>query len=95
MLTIAVRVRPGSSRTRVGGSYPGAYGAALVVAVHAPPVDGRATEAVLQALAEALQVRPATLSVRAGATARDKLVAVADPPDDLAQRVARLRDVVR
>jgi uncharacterized protein len=92
MTTIAVRVKPGSSRIRVGGRYDGPHGAALVVAVTAPPVDGRATEAALRALATALGVKPATLSVRAGTTSRDKVIAVTDAPADLQDRVARLRD---
>ena len=89
---VPVRVKPGSSRTRVGGRYDGPNGAALVVAVHAPPVDGRATDAALAALADALGLRRATLSLRSGATGRDKIIAVTDAPPDLADRVARLRD---
>jgi len=92
MATIAVRVKPGSSRVRVGGRYDGPLEPALVVAVTAPPVDGRATEATLRALAAALRVKPATLSVRAGTTSRDKVIAVTDAPPDLQDRVARLRD---
>jgi uncharacterized protein len=91
--TIVVRVKPGVSRARVGGRYDGPLGPALVVAVTAPPVDGRATSAVLLALAEALGLRPRALSLRSGAASRDKLIDVADPPPDLADRVARLRDV--
>ena len=94
MATIAVRVKPGSSRVRVGGRYDGPHGAALVVAVTAPPVDGRATQATLRALAAALGVKPATLSVRAGTTSRDKVIAVTDAPPDLQDRVARLRDAL-
>lgn len=88
--TVAVRVRPGASRTRVGGQYPGPWGPALVVAVSAPAVDGRATEATRQALAVALGVRPAQLRLRAGATSRDKVFAVDRPPADLADRVRAL-----
>jgi hypothetical protein len=92
MATIAVRVKPGSSRVRVGGRYDGPHGPALIVAVTAPPVDGRATEATVRALAAALGVKRATLSVRAGTASRDKVIAVIDAPPDLAERVARLRD---
>lgn len=91
--TIAVRVRPGASRTRVGGRYDGPYGPALLVAVDAPPVDGRATEAVVRAVARALGLRTRDVTLRTGSTSRDKLLAVADPPDDLPDRVAALRDV--
>jgi uncharacterized protein len=92
VFTVAVRVRPGSSRVRVGGRYDGPHGPALVVAVTAPPVDGRATEAAIRALAVALEIKRATLSLRSGATGRDKIIAVTDAPSDLAERVARLRD---
>jgi uncharacterized protein YggU (UPF0235/DUF167 family) len=90
--TIPVRVRPGASRTRVGGRYDGPYGPALLVAVSAPPVDGRATEAVLRAVAEALGLRTRDVTLRAGTTSRDKLLAVTTADPELASRVAALRD---
>ena len=90
--TVPVRVRPGASRRHVGGRYPGPLGDAVVVAVTAPAVDGRATDAALRAVAEALGLRPGQLSLRSGATSRDKLFAVDDPPPDLAARFAALLD---
>jgi uncharacterized protein len=90
MVTIAIRVKPGAARTAVGGAYDGPFGPALVVAVHEPPVDGRATKAALRALAAAIDIRPARLTLKAGAASRDKLVLVEDPPEDLAERVAAL-----
>ncbi|MET7393224.1 DUF167 domain-containing protein [Dactylosporangium sp. NPDC005572] len=90
MVTIAIRVRPGASRTAVGGSYPGPYGPALIVAVGARPVDGQATEAALRALADAIRVRPSALRLKAGAASRDKLVELDDPPAGLDERVAAL-----
>ena len=90
VVLVPVRVKPGGSRTAVGGSHPGRYGPALIVRVNAPAVDGRATEATLRAVAQALGVRPATVSLRSGATSRDKVLAVADPPADLSTRIAAL-----
>lgn len=89
--TFPVRVRPGSSRTSVGGSYDGPYGKALVVAVNAPAEKGRATEAALRATAKALGLRRDAVVLRSGAQSRDKLFAVVDPPPDLAERLAALR----
>jgi uncharacterized protein len=90
--TVAVRVKPGASRTRVGGRHDGPYGPALVVAVSAPAVDGRATEAARRALAEALGLRRADVVLRTGAASRDKLFTVAGAPADLDARVRALRE---
>jgi uncharacterized protein YggU (UPF0235/DUF167 family) len=76
----------------VGGCVPGPHGPALVITVNAPPVDGRATEAARRALADALEVRPAGVTLRSGAASRDKLFRIDDPPPDLATRLSRLRD---
>ncbi|WFE41433.1 DUF167 domain-containing protein [Micromonospora sp. WMMD998] len=91
-LTVAVRVKPGAARARVGGRFDGPHGPALVVAVHAPAVDGRATEAARRALADALGVRPAAVSLRSGVASRDKLFLVERPTDGLPEVLRRLRD---
>ena len=88
--TLAVRVRPGASRTRVGGRYGEGADAPLLVAVTARAVDGAATEAVLVAVAEALGVRPRQVGLLRGATSRDKLLEIRQPPADLAARIAAL-----
>ena len=89
--SVAVRVRPGAGRDRVGGRYDGPHGPALIVAVAAPAVDGKATEAVRRALADSLGVRPADVALRIGATSRDKVFTVAGG-DEIAARLAVLRD---
>ncbi|MDT0165661.1 DUF167 domain-containing protein [Actinotalea sp. AC32] len=83
---VAVRVRPGASRTRVGG----AHGDRLVVAVTARAVGGAATDAALAAVAEALGVRRRQVALVAGATSRDKVVAVDAPEVDVDRIVERL-----
>src|SRR3954452_20267174 len=90
-LSVPVRVRPGAGRTRVGGRYDGPHGAALIIAVSAPAVDGKATEAVRRALAGSLGVRAADVALRIGATSRDKVFTVAGG-DDVVARLAVLRD---
>ena len=67
-----VRVRPGASRTAVGGSYDGV----LVVRVQERAVDGAATTAVLRAVAEAFGVRRADVTLVSGATSRTKVLEV-------------------
>jgi uncharacterized protein YggU (UPF0235/DUF167 family) len=90
-LSVAVRVRPGAGRNRVGGRYDGPHGPALIVAVAAPAVDGKATEAVRRVLAEALGLRRGEVALRLGATSRDKVFTVPGG-DEILARVATLRD---
>ncbi|MEV6300945.1 DUF167 domain-containing protein [Actinoplanes sp. NPDC051861] len=92
MESVVVRVRPGAGRTRVGGRYEGPHGPALIIAVGAPAVDGKATEAARRALAEALGVRPAEVALRIGATSRDKVFTVSGPASRWKQRYVSLRD---
>lgn len=87
--SVVVRVRPGAGRTRVGGRYEGPHGPALIVAVGAPAVDGKATEAVRQALAAALGVKAREVVLKVGATSRDKVFTVGG---DVGERLAALRD---
>ena len=89
---MAVRVKPGASSARVGGCFDGPHGPALVIAVHEPAVDGRATEAARRALAAALGVRRSEVALRAGAASRDKLFLVDRPSPDLSEVLCRLRD---
>jgi uncharacterized protein YggU (UPF0235/DUF167 family) len=88
---IAIRVRPGASRTEVGG----AYGDRLVVAVSARAVGGAATEAALVAVAKAFGVRPARLSLVQGRTSRDKVVEISPAGSDEGARLdARLTELL-
>lgn len=72
VVRVTIRVKPGASRSRVGGDHDGA----LVVAVTARAVDGQATEAALALLAKALGVRRRDVILHKGATSRTKVVEV-------------------
>ena len=91
-LILAVRVKPGAARPRVGGRYDGAHGPALVVAVSAPAVGGAATEAARRAIADAFRLRRATVELLTGRASRDKVFVVDPAPADLPDRIAALRD---
>ncbi len=71
-LTLRVRVQPRASRNALGGEREGA----LVVRLTAPPVDGRANEALVRILADALGVAPSAVRLVRGDSGRDKLVAI-------------------
>jgi uncharacterized protein YggU (UPF0235/DUF167 family) len=85
---ITVRVKPGSSRAKVGGRHGDA---SLIVAVTAKAVDGAATEAVLRAVADALGLPRRALRLVLGATSRDKVLEVAaESAAGVADRVEQL-----
>jgi hypothetical protein len=87
---ILVRVKPGASRTQVGGRYDGPSGAALVVAVAARAVEGQATKAVLVAVADALGVRRSAITLVHGTTSRDKLLEVVGDEAEIGSRLKQL-----
>lgn len=89
-MRILVRVKPGASRTAVGGRYDGPSGAALVVAVSARAVEGQATKAVLQAVAQALGVKRSAVTLVRGATSRDKVLEVAGREAEIEPKLKQL-----
>ncbi|HPB73148.1 MAG TPA: DUF167 domain-containing protein [Phycicoccus sp.] len=75
-MRVTVRVRPGASRTCVGGRYGLEDPPVLLVAVQARAVAGAATKAVLRAVAEAFGVPTRGVRLVAGATSRTKVLEV-------------------
>ncbi len=89
-VNVAVKVQPRARRPGVQGAAPTADGPRLRIAVSEPPEDGRANRAACAALAGALRVAPSTVSVTAGAGAREKLLFVSGDPNVLGPRLAAL-----
>lgn len=85
-----VRVRPGARRDQVGGCWAGPRGEALIVAVSAPAVEGKANEAVRRALAEAFGVRRSAVRVVAGERGRDKIIELSPAPEQASERFSVL-----
>jgi uncharacterized protein (TIGR00251 family) len=70
--TVSVRVQPGAKRDAVTGL----HGDALKVALSAPPVDGKANEALIAFVAERVGLPRARVSLVAGMTSRSKVLRV-------------------
>ena len=83
-LTIDILVVPRASRTTVGPM----VGDRLRVAVTAPPVDGEANAAVIDALAEAFGVRRAAVTIVRGERGRRKTIRIEGATSALLQRLA-------
>ena len=69
---LRLRVAPGSRRPGVAGK----HGDAWKVRVAQPPEDGRANDAVVVLLAEALGLPRSAVSIVSGHSGRDKIVAL-------------------
>ena len=73
---LTLHVQPGAKRNAVIG----VHGDALKVAVSAPPVEGKANEAIQRFIASALGVPASALTLVAGATSRRKVLAISGVP---------------
>ena len=83
-LTFDIQVVPRASRTAVGPL----VGDRLRVAVTAPPVDGAANAAVIEALADAFGVRRAAVTIVRGERGRRKTVSIAGAARAVLDRLA-------
>lgn len=87
-VTIAIRVTPRARRQGIGEIAHEADGARVIkVSVTAPPVDGKANDAVFSLLAKAWAVPKTSLSITSGATSRRKTIHAAGEPEDLFRRL--------
>lgn len=68
----AVRVVPRASKNEIAGQ----VGDAIKVRLTAPPVEGKANEALIAFLAQELGVRKSQVEIVAGETSRNKVICV-------------------
>ena len=72
---LAVRVTPRSSKDEI---FEVLSDGTVKVHLMAPPVEGKANEALIKFMAKVLDIAPSRLEVVAGASGRDKLISVVD-----------------
>lgn len=72
ILTLTLHVQPGAKRTEVAGL----HGEALKIRLAAPPIEGRANEALLKFIAGAFAVPLRQVELKQGGQSRHKVVAV-------------------
>jgi hypothetical protein len=85
---VDVWVVPRASRSSLGPAEPARD--CLRVAVHAPPVDGAANDAVREALAKGLSVAKSQVRLLRGETSRKKTLLVQGEPAGLLARLQEL-----
>ena len=72
-VSLAVRAQPGAKKTAVVGVYGEGATAQLKVAVHAPPLEGRANAALLPFIAEMFGLSKSAVEMVSGETSRSKV----------------------
>jgi len=72
VLTLTLHIQPGAKRTEVAGL----HGEALKIRLAAPPIEGRANEALLKFIAESFDVPLRQVELKQGGQSRHKVLAV-------------------
>jgi uncharacterized protein (TIGR00251 family) len=89
-ITLTLHIQPGAKRSEIAGL----HGEALKIRLAAPPVEGKANEALLRFIAEQFAVPLRNVELLRGAQSRHKTVKVSGSsvlPESLAD-VARTRE---
>jgi hypothetical protein len=71
-VTFAVKVHPRARKNAITG----VVGAALKLALTAPPVEGRANQAVIEFFAELFEIPRSSVTIASGETSRNKVVRI-------------------
>jgi len=71
-ITLTLHIQPGAKKTE----FAGLHGDALKIRLAAPPVDGKANEALLRFLAEVLDLPKSAVTLKSGQTSRRKVLEV-------------------
>jgi len=88
-VTLAVRAQPGAKKTAIVGVYGEGDAAQLKIAVQAPPVEGRANEALIAFVAELLGVSKKSVELVGGELSRSKVFVIRGATLEKAQLLLR------
>jgi uncharacterized protein (TIGR00251 family) len=72
-VTLAVRAQPGAKKTAIAGVYGEGATAQLKIAVQAPPLEGRANEALIAFLAQRFGLPKSAVKLVTGELSRSKV----------------------
>ncbi len=73
-ITLTLHIQPGAKKTE----FAGLHGDALKIRLAAPPVDGKANEALIKFVAETLKLPKAAVNLKSGQTSRRKVLEISD-----------------
>jgi len=72
-VTLAVRAQPGAKKTAITGIYGEGADTRLKIAVQAPPIEGRANQALITFLAETFSIPRSAVELISGELSRSKV----------------------
>src|SRR5207253_10236884 len=72
-ITFAVKVHPRARKNAITGT----VGDALKLALTAPPVEGKANQAVIEFFADLFQIPRSSITIASGETSRNKVIRIA------------------
>jgi uncharacterized protein (TIGR00251 family) len=72
VVTLSLHVQPGAKRSELAGL----HGEALKIKLAAPPIEGRANEALLKFIAKLFEVPVRQTSLKLGEQSRHKVIAI-------------------
>ncbi|HLP98305.1 MAG TPA: DUF167 domain-containing protein [Sideroxyarcus sp.] len=84
VITLTLHVQPGAKRSEIAGL----HGDALKIRLAAPPVEGRANEALLKLVADIFGVPLRSVELKQGGQSRHKVVAITGSRVDPASLLA-------
>ncbi|HEX7286857.1 MAG TPA: DUF167 domain-containing protein [Candidatus Angelobacter sp.] len=87
--TFAVKVHPRARKDQITGT----LGDALKLALTAPPVEGRANQAVIKFFADFFDIPRSSVTIASGETGRNKVIRVVGPGSDAVRQ--RLAEALR
>lgn len=83
-ITLTLHIQPGAKKSE----FAGLHGDALKIRLAAPPVDGKANEALLRFIADALSLPKSAVTLKSGQTSRRKVLEIQGATQDAIARFA-------
>ena len=84
-LTLTLHIQPGAKKTE----FAGLHGDALKIRLAAPPVDGKANEALIRFVADQLGLAKSAVNLKSGQTSRRKVLEVIGTTAEAVARFAQ------
>lgn len=82
-ITLTLHIQPGAKKTE----FAGLHGDALKIRLAAPPVDGKANDALIKFVAETLKLPKSAVNLKSGQTSRRKVLEIVGSSVETAQKL--------